>query len=171
MKIIFLRHTISHLWQKIAIVWAIFGHFWHVFSDFLLSVTQLCSLWEPFQPEHSWPMWGNGFGPFLDSRAINLWLGGVKNGYFYGKNSPYWRAGSRSKKPTWKLFNGPYHIPIHGKTLLRAIKAFSRYHFRSAWVQKMAIFRVKTHTMSVNVFGRFDQYWYLNTLFLCAHHL
>ena len=63
-KIIFLRHKISHLWWKIAIVWAIFGQFWPVFADFLVSVTQLCSLWEPFQPEHSWPMWGQGLKPF-----------------------------------------------------------------------------------------------------------
>ena len=64
MKIIFLRHKISHLWPKIAIVWAIFGQFWPVFANFCLSVTQLCSLWEPFKPEHSWPMWGQGLKPF-----------------------------------------------------------------------------------------------------------
>ena len=28
------------------------NHFWHVFTLFL-SVTPLCSLWEPFKPEHS----------------------------------------------------------------------------------------------------------------------
>ena len=113
MKIIFLCHTISHLWPKIAIVWAIFGHFWHVFSDFLLSVTQLCSLWEPFQPEHSWPMWGQGFKPFLGHWAIHLWLGGLKIGDLWLKNSqndrvPYW-----AKKPTWKLDNGPIIIHLH----------------------------------------------------------
>ena len=88
MKIIFLRHKISHLWWKIAIVWAIFGQFWPVFADFFVSVTQLCSLWEPFQPEHSWPMWGHGLKPFQAHWAINPWLESVKNGSFYCKNRP-----------------------------------------------------------------------------------
>ena len=39
MKIISLCHKISHFWWKIAIVWAILGHFWHVFADFFVSVT------------------------------------------------------------------------------------------------------------------------------------
>ena len=38
-------------WRKIAIVWATFGHL-------------TCSLWEPIQPKHSWPMWDQGFKPF-----------------------------------------------------------------------------------------------------------
>ena len=80
MKIFFLRHKISYFWWKIAIVWAILGHFWHVFTDFFVSVTQLCSLWEPFQPEHSWPTWGHGLKPFQAHWAINPWLGSVKNG-------------------------------------------------------------------------------------------
>ena len=121
MKIIFLRHKISHLWWKIAIVWAILGHFWHVFADFFVSVTQLCSLWEPFQPGHSWPMWGHGLKPFQTHWAINPWLESVKNGSFYCQNRPWWQAGSRAGKSTWKLSGGPYYIPIHGKTLLRAI--------------------------------------------------
>ena len=106
-------------------------------------------------------------GPSKPSPSSQLGLGGVENGSFYGKHGPYRRAGSRSKKPTWKMSNGPYHIPIHGEILLGAIKAFSRYHFRSAWVKQMAIFRIKTHTMSVNLFGCL--YW--NPSFLWAHHL
>ena len=33
MKIIFLRQKSCYLWVNVAIVWAIFGHFWHVFSE------------------------------------------------------------------------------------------------------------------------------------------
>ena len=143
MKIIFLRHTISHLWRKIAIVWAIFGHFWHVFSDFLLSVTQLCSLWEPFQPEHSWPMWGQGFKPFLGHWAIHLWLGGLKMGDLWLKNSqndrmPYW-----AKKTTCKLDNGPKHTPINGERCFGHFYAPSRCHSRSRWVRKWVIYGSK----------------------------
>ena len=36
MKIYFLRHNISHLWLKIAIIWPFFSHFWPIFADFLL---------------------------------------------------------------------------------------------------------------------------------------
>ena len=34
MKIYFLRHNISHLWLKIAIIWPFFSHFWPIFADF-----------------------------------------------------------------------------------------------------------------------------------------
>ena len=121
MKIIFLRHKISHLWWKIAIVWAILGHFWHVFADFFVSVTQLCSLWEPFQPGHSWPMWGHGLKPFQAHWAINPWLESVKNGSFTAKIDPNGRlipgqgnppgnclVGHITSQSTGKHYLGPF---------------------------------------------------------------
>ena len=92
MKIVFFCHLISHLWQKIAIVLAIFGHFWHDFSDFLPSVTQLCSKREPIRPDYPWPMWGDDSKPFRDHWALNPWLGGIKNGPFGTKNGLSWQA-------------------------------------------------------------------------------
>ena len=40
--------------------------------------------------------------------------------HFKVESSPQCQAGSRAKKPTWKLSNGPYHNPW-GKTCLGAI--------------------------------------------------
>ena len=43
-KIYFLRHNISHLWLKMAIIWPFFSHFWPIFADFLLYRLHLCVL-------------------------------------------------------------------------------------------------------------------------------
>ena len=44
MKIYFLRHNISHLWLKMAIIWPFFSNFWPIFADFLLYRLHLCVL-------------------------------------------------------------------------------------------------------------------------------
>ena len=46
-------------------------------------------------------------GPFKPSSGTYPWQGGLKNALFYDKSSPKWAP------------NGPYHITIHGKTLLK----------------------------------------------------
>ena len=63
--------------------------------------------------------------------------------YFYGRNSPKWRVGSKAGNPSWKLDNEPYHIPIHGKTLLRAILVFFSYLSMAMRPQKCTIFMAK----------------------------
>ena len=60
-------------------------------------------------------------GPFKSPSGTISGQLGSKNTLFYGRNSPKWRVGSKAGNPSWKLANGPYPIPIHGKTLLRAI--------------------------------------------------
>ena len=66
-------------------------------------------------------MWGGGFGSFLPSRGTYLAREWSKNGYFGGQNQASMAGCFQGEDLTWKVFYGPYHTPMHGKTLLNAI--------------------------------------------------
>ena len=86
---------------------------------------------------------------------VGRWCGAIfaLSGYLYGagvvqnmaifgvKIRHLWRAGFQGEDPTWKWFYVPYHTPMHGTTLFRAIFALSRHPSRVPGVQKCLFLR------------------------------
>ena len=70
---------------------------------------------------------------------------GPKYGYFGGKIQLLWQACYRVGYYIWKVSIAPYHILIHGKTLLRASNALSGHPYGAGRVQNMAIFGSKSN--------------------------
>ena len=82
-------------------------------------------------------MWGH-FCPLW----VPIWRrSSPKYGYFWGQNPASMAGWFQGEDPTWKWFYVPYHTPMHGTTLFRAIFALSRHPSRVPGVQKWLFLR------------------------------
>ena len=62
--------------------------------------------------------------------ALSGYLSGagvVQNMAFMRQNQASMAGCFQGEDLTWKVFYGPYHTPMHGRTLLIAIEASSRH--------------------------------------------
>ena len=84
------------------------------------------------------------FWAFLCSVQVSFQVQvGPKMGGFGGKKQPKWQDAVLSKKPTWKLDNGPKHTPSNMERCFGHFYAPLRCHSRSRWVHKWVVLGVK----------------------------